>query len=144
MTTFYCLRVETPPTWRARSPYLCHPGTEWPDFTPRHWVPFSSPPTTRRAAVEVLDTASTQESVLIAYIPFNRDYIYIYMRCSGKMFAESLHINGRLFWLSGIMSHVPSSKLLVPVTLQGYPQFLRGGTNIHTQQGDLKSLLLDK
>jgi hypothetical protein len=27
MTIFYCLRLETPPTWRARSPYLYPPGT---------------------------------------------------------------------------------------------------------------------
>jgi hypothetical protein len=27
MTTFYCFRFETPPTWRARSPYLYPPGT---------------------------------------------------------------------------------------------------------------------
>jgi hypothetical protein len=32
VTIFYCLRFETPLTWRAR-----------------HWVPFSSPPATRRA-----------------------------------------------------------------------------------------------
>jgi hypothetical protein len=30
MTTFYCLRFETPPTWRARSPYLYPPGKGWP------------------------------------------------------------------------------------------------------------------
>jgi hypothetical protein len=30
MTTFYCLRFETVPTWRARSPYLYHPGRGWP------------------------------------------------------------------------------------------------------------------
>jgi hypothetical protein len=39
-TTFYCLRFETPPTWRARSPYLHPPGTGWPGYTPRHWVFF--------------------------------------------------------------------------------------------------------
>jgi hypothetical protein len=48
MTIFYCLRFETPPTWRARSPYLYPPGTGWPGYTPRHCVPFSSPPTTRK------------------------------------------------------------------------------------------------
>jgi hypothetical protein len=32
MTTFYCLRFETPPTWRARSPYLYPPGTGWPSY----------------------------------------------------------------------------------------------------------------
>jgi hypothetical protein len=34
MTTFYCLRFETPPTWRARFTYLCPPGTGWPSYTP--------------------------------------------------------------------------------------------------------------
>jgi hypothetical protein len=38
MTTFYCLRFETPPTWRTRSLYLYPPGTGWPGYTPRHWV----------------------------------------------------------------------------------------------------------
>jgi hypothetical protein len=36
--TFYCFRVETPPTWRTRSLYLYPPGTGWPSYTPRHWV----------------------------------------------------------------------------------------------------------
>jgi hypothetical protein len=61
LTVFYCLRFETPPTWRARSPYLYPPGTGWPSYTPRHWFPFSSPPTTRRATVEVFEPASTRE-----------------------------------------------------------------------------------
>jgi hypothetical protein len=47
VTIFYCLRFETPPTWRARSPYLYPPATGWPSYTLRHWVPFSSPSTTR-------------------------------------------------------------------------------------------------
>jgi hypothetical protein len=33
---FYCLRFETPPTWRTRSLYLYPPGTGWPGYTPRH------------------------------------------------------------------------------------------------------------
>jgi hypothetical protein len=40
MTVFYCLRLETPPTWRARFSYLYPPGTGWPGYTPRHWFPF--------------------------------------------------------------------------------------------------------
>jgi hypothetical protein len=59
----YCLRFETPPTWRTRSPYLYPPGTGWPRYTPRHWVPFSSPPITRRVTVEVFDPASTRDAV---------------------------------------------------------------------------------
>jgi hypothetical protein len=31
---FYCLKFETPPTWRARSPYLYSSGTGWPSYTP--------------------------------------------------------------------------------------------------------------
>jgi hypothetical protein len=61
MTIFCCLRFETSPTWKARSPYFYTPGTGWPGYTPRHWVPFSSPPTTRRATVEVFDPASTRD-----------------------------------------------------------------------------------
>jgi hypothetical protein len=58
---FYCrLRIETPPTWWARSLYLYPPGTCWPSYNPRQWVPFSSPLTTRRATVEVFEPASTR------------------------------------------------------------------------------------
>jgi hypothetical protein len=60
----YCLRFETPPTWRNRPPYLYPPGTGCPRYVPRHWVPFSSPPTTRRAAVEVFEHASTREGLV--------------------------------------------------------------------------------
>jgi hypothetical protein len=42
-TIFYTVSFETPPTWRARSPYLYPPGRGWPSYTPRHWVPFSPP-----------------------------------------------------------------------------------------------------
>jgi hypothetical protein len=60
LTIFYCLIFETPPTWRARSPYLYPSGTGWPSYTLSHWNPFSSPPTTRRATVEVFEPASTR------------------------------------------------------------------------------------
>jgi hypothetical protein len=51
--THDCLRFDTHPTWRARSPYLYPPGTGWPGYTPRYWVPFSSSPSPHRATVEV-------------------------------------------------------------------------------------------
>jgi hypothetical protein len=35
MTIFYCLKFETPPTWRTRSPYLYPPGTGWPGLNPQ-------------------------------------------------------------------------------------------------------------
>jgi hypothetical protein len=36
MTIFYCLRFETPPTWRVKFPYLYPTGTGWPGYIPRH------------------------------------------------------------------------------------------------------------
>jgi hypothetical protein len=50
-----------PPTWRASSSHLYPPGTGWPSYTPKHWVSFSSPPTTRRTTVEVFEPSSTRE-----------------------------------------------------------------------------------
>jgi hypothetical protein len=37
------------------------PQTGWPNYTPRHWVPFSSPPNTSRVTVEVFEPASTRD-----------------------------------------------------------------------------------
>jgi hypothetical protein len=54
-------QIRDPPAWRARSTYLYPPGTGWPGYTPRHWVPFPSPPTTLRATVEEFDPASTRD-----------------------------------------------------------------------------------
>jgi hypothetical protein len=51
--------LETPPTWRARSPYLYPPGTGWPRYTPGHRIPFMSPLMTCRATVEVFYPAAT-------------------------------------------------------------------------------------
>jgi hypothetical protein len=36
---YFSVSFETPTTWRARSPYLCSPGTVWPSYAPGHWVP---------------------------------------------------------------------------------------------------------
>jgi hypothetical protein len=51
LLTIICLRSETPPTWRATSPFLYPPGTGWPIYTPRHllrlsrlWWSYSNPP----------------------------------------------------------------------------------------------------
>jgi hypothetical protein len=54
-TIFYCLRFETPTTWRTRSTYSCPPGIGRPTCTPRHWIPFFSPPITCRATVDAFE-----------------------------------------------------------------------------------------
>jgi hypothetical protein len=73
--TFYCLRFETPTTRRARSPYIYPLGTGWPSYAPRHRVPFSSPPTTRRATVEVFEPASTQWTLKVT--PEHKMCVYV-------------------------------------------------------------------
>jgi hypothetical protein len=41
MTTFYCLsQIWDSPNLEPRSPYLYPPGKGWPNYNPRHWVPF--------------------------------------------------------------------------------------------------------
>jgi hypothetical protein len=103
MTTFYCLRFETPPTWRTRSAYLYPTGTGWPSYTPRHWVPFPSPFSTRRATVEVFDCATTRATKLIASIVFlitifhwqNRKHSFQqHPSCCRRVFTDPLLING--------------------------------------------------
>jgi hypothetical protein len=63
MTISYSLRFETPPTWRARSPYFYSPKRGWPSYTSKLWVPFLSSLTTRRVTVEVFEPASTPASM---------------------------------------------------------------------------------
>jgi hypothetical protein len=41
--------LRLPPVWNARYTYLYPPGTAWPSYTSRHWVPFSPPLMTHRA-----------------------------------------------------------------------------------------------
>jgi hypothetical protein len=61
----------TPPAWRPRSPYLNPPGTGWPRYNRRHWVPFPEPSTTPRATVEVFVPASTRAFEYVASVRFD-------------------------------------------------------------------------
>jgi hypothetical protein len=40
MTIFYCLRFETPQTWKVKSFYIRFPGTGWPIYAPGTGFPF--------------------------------------------------------------------------------------------------------
>jgi hypothetical protein len=77
MAIFYCLKLDTPPTWRTRSPYLYPPETRWPDYIPRHWVPFLSSPTTHRDTVEVFEPAFTRG---LQHVP-HRTHRFQQFRC---------------------------------------------------------------
>jgi hypothetical protein len=45
-------QIRDSPNLKAWSSYLYPPGTGWPNYTPRHWVPLQSPPATHRATME--------------------------------------------------------------------------------------------
>jgi hypothetical protein len=89
MAIFYCLRFETPAIWRTKSPCLYPPGTGWPSYTPRHWVPFSSPPLLERlfcpfynptAWAAARNSSSTRTDAWI--------------RLCGNVFTQLFHNNG--------------------------------------------------
>jgi hypothetical protein len=102
------------PNLEARSPYLYPPGTGWPGYNLRHWVPISSLPTTRRATVEVFEPASTRKgyfttrfcpryaaSAWTAWETPPRTVplllrVYLFQR---SVFTEPIPSNGSLFWL---------------------------------------------
>jgi hypothetical protein len=65
---YFIVSFQTPPTWRARSPYSYPPGTGRPSYTPEHWVPFSSPLKTRMATAEVLESSSARGIVQVQVI----------------------------------------------------------------------------
>jgi hypothetical protein len=55
------------PNLEGLVPIFISSGTGWPSFTPRHWVPFSLPPTTQRVTVKVFESASTQGSWILFF-----------------------------------------------------------------------------
>jgi hypothetical protein len=53
-------QIRDSPTLVRQVPLFIYPaGTGWPSYTHIHWVSVSSPPTIRRATVEVFEPAST-------------------------------------------------------------------------------------
>jgi hypothetical protein len=80
------------------------PGTGWPSCTPRHWVPFSSSLTTRRAMVELFDPASTENwithtwslfSITALQGPNRKLCVQQYLYCCRGVFTSPLHRNDR-------------------------------------------------
>jgi hypothetical protein len=69
IATFYCLRFETPHTWRTKSLYLYPQGTGWPSCTLKHWLPFSSPPENLRVMVETYETAESARTAQKTPLP---------------------------------------------------------------------------
>jgi hypothetical protein len=62
---YFTVSFEIPPARRARSSYLYPSRKRWPSYTPRHWVPCSSPLKTRWANVEVFSPHSSRMSSIL-------------------------------------------------------------------------------
>jgi hypothetical protein len=54
------------PNLDGQVPGLISPRNSVAQYTPRHWIPFNSPPRSRRVTVEVFDTASRGADVELA------------------------------------------------------------------------------
>jgi hypothetical protein len=109
--THFTVSDSTLPNLEGQVPYLYPPGTGWPGYTPRHWIPPSSPPTTRRATVGVFDPASTLAwnwSKLVPHLQhLGTDhlenkllYVCVPASCCRNVFTEPLTRNG-----PGISAH---------------------------------------
>jgi hypothetical protein len=82
-------QIQDSPSWRARSPYLYPAGRGWPSHTPRYWVLFSSPPTTRRAMMEEFKPTSCFQDNSSARTMQKTQLLY----CCRGMFTTLLHSN---------------------------------------------------
>jgi hypothetical protein len=78
-------------------PVFISPGPWWPSYIPKHWVPFSSPSTTRRATVEAFDPAynisrrTTENTISILVVQQYLDpYIETDVRLSAYCIATAL------------------------------------------------------
>jgi hypothetical protein len=54
-------QIRDPPNLEGQVPVFISPRNRVTQLYPRHWVPFPSPPTTRRATLEVSEPASTRK-----------------------------------------------------------------------------------
>jgi hypothetical protein len=95
--------LETPPTWRARSLHLYLPGTEWPSYTPGHWVSFPSPVRTRMACwdtvlcMQPLSITNIVDCVVISILDFEPE------RHSPSQYHPQLcEVYGELTWTRGM------------------------------------------
>jgi hypothetical protein len=115
-------QIRDSPILEGQVPVFISPRSRWPSYTHGHWFLCSSPPTTRRAGVEVFEPASdfswrgpteTTVSIVIPTIP-----LFLLILCRGNVFTESMPSNERLFWFlySGIQASCHNMHFFLPVT----------------------------
>jgi hypothetical protein len=80
------------PNLEGQVPVFLSPGTGWPNYTPTHWVPFSSPPTTRRATASTrgLNSPTNYFFITIFHEP-NRKHRFQQGVFTDPLFRKGLH-----------------------------------------------------
>jgi hypothetical protein len=95
-------QIQDSPKLEGQAPVFISPRNTVARLYPRHWVPFSSPPTTRRATVEVSDPASDLKMIFIVLFitprqgPHKKSSSSI-VACNsfrGNVFTQLFHSNG--------------------------------------------------
>jgi hypothetical protein len=89
MTIFLLAQIRDTPNLKGQVPLFIPPGTGWPGYTRRRWVPFSSPPTTRRGYGKGIRPCLQQFF-----------YCFVCIPCSGNVFTGPLPKKFRLFQLN--------------------------------------------
>jgi hypothetical protein len=103
-------QIRDSPNLEGHIPAFISPRNRWPNYTLKQWVPFASPPTARRATVEVFDPASTlgglAENTVSNIITEQYFQFCLRIGCRGKLFTESLPSHERLqyFHYSGFQT----------------------------------------
>jgi hypothetical protein len=140
MTTNYCLRFETPLTWRGQVPVFISTRNRVAPLYPQALGSLLSPPTTRRATMEVFDRTSTRVStqlsltvLLITSLHGPRrihrfPLLYPIVALETYLFAKPLLSYGCLCWLHSSYLEQISHSILLQVTYLPYQ--IRGSSDV--------------
>jgi hypothetical protein len=100
MTIFYCLKFETLPTWRTKSPYLYAPGKERPSYTPRHWVLWRSLISLQCSNISMPQDHLRHDLSAMLNISMPQDHLRHPNRASYSLFYTYLSLEFTPMWVS--------------------------------------------
>jgi hypothetical protein len=99
----FTVRFQTSSIWRSRSRYLYPAGIEWPSYNPRHSVPFSLPPSTHRATVDIFKSAS-KWGLILSRVRVRVTLWLVVYRQSVCLGAKPLEAHDQIFLIEPLWS----------------------------------------
>jgi hypothetical protein len=125
------LQIRGSSNLEGQVPVFISPRTGWPTHTSKHWVPFSSPPTTSRDTMEVFDGVATRVSLSCnPRFTYNPQHGQRRKQSSSTfapiisvescLFAKPLPSKGRVYLL--IQNLLPDSECCFAVRLEAVTQ----------------------